>query len=191
MLEALYAAQELQDLLRTQDNRQLLRLLGRRDNFFQAPILMKRDFVEKAKSGYGDEDFSAVARKYFHEIPPAVQEEVDLELFEQPRQVEQSAISTEVDAPVAEASNNQAESAKAEMSPPAPEPVESEAMPKIQVLGSPAEIASEAEKERPDLQSESAATPEITTPAEPEEAADVMPTHRGFFDRLLRRGSEH
>ena len=46
MLEALYAAQELQDLLRTQDNRQLLRLLRRRDNFFQAPILMKRDFVE-------------------------------------------------------------------------------------------------------------------------------------------------
>jgi hypothetical protein len=31
-------------------------LLFRRDNFFQAPILMKRDFVEKAKSGYGDED---------------------------------------------------------------------------------------------------------------------------------------
>ena len=56
MLDALYAAQELQDLLRTQDNRQLLRLLRRRDNFFQAPILMKRDFVEEAKSGYGDED---------------------------------------------------------------------------------------------------------------------------------------
>src|SRR5580704_5121081 len=56
MLDALYAAQELQDLLRTQDNRQLLRLLRRRDNFFQAPILMKRYFVEEAKSGYRGED---------------------------------------------------------------------------------------------------------------------------------------
>jgi hypothetical protein len=56
MLDALYAAQELQDLLRTQDDRQLLRLLRRRDNFFQAPILMQRDFVEEAKSGYRGED---------------------------------------------------------------------------------------------------------------------------------------
>jgi hypothetical protein len=56
MLDALYAAQELQDLLRTQDNGQLLRPLRRRDNFFQAPILMKSDFVEKAKGGYGGED---------------------------------------------------------------------------------------------------------------------------------------
>src|ERR1700730_1626706 len=56
MRAAIYVVQELQDLLRTQDNRQLLRLLRGRDNFFQAPILMKRDFVEEAKSGYGDED---------------------------------------------------------------------------------------------------------------------------------------
>ena len=145
--------------------------------------------LEQMRRGYGDEDFSAVARKYLHEIPPAGQEEADLELFEQPRQVEQPAIPPEIDAPVPAAWNNEADSAKAEMSPPATEPVESEAMPKIEVLGSPAEIASEAEKEKPDLQSESAATPEITTPAEPEEAAEVMRSHRGFFDRLLRRGS--
>jgi 3-hydroxyisobutyrate dehydrogenase-like beta-hydroxyacid dehydrogenase len=144
--------------------------------------------LEQMQRGHGDEDFSAVARKYFHEIPPAGQEEADLELFEQPRQVEQPAIPPEIHAPVAAAWNNETESAKAEMSPPAPEPVESEAMPEIEVLGGPAEIASEAEKEKPDLQSESVATPEITTPAEPEEAADVMPSHRGFFDRLLRRG---
>jgi hypothetical protein len=145
--------------------------------------------LEQMQRGYGDEDFSAVARKYFHEIPPAGQEEADLELFEQPRQVEQPAIPSEIHAPVAAAWNNEAESEKAEMSPPAPEPVESEAMPKIEVLGRPAEIETEAEKEKPDLQSESTSTPEITTPAEPEEPADVMPSHRGFFDRLLRRGS--
>ncbi|MGA8659505.1 MAG: hypothetical protein WB586_25565 [Chthoniobacterales bacterium] len=56
MLEALHAAQELKNLFGTQDNRQLLRLLWRRDNFFQAPILMKRDFLEETKSVYGDED---------------------------------------------------------------------------------------------------------------------------------------
>jgi 3-hydroxyisobutyrate dehydrogenase-like beta-hydroxyacid dehydrogenase len=145
--------------------------------------------LEQMQRGYGDEDFSAVARKYLHEIPPAGQEEADLELFEKPRQVEQPAIPPEIDARVPAAWNNEAESPKAELSPPATEPVESEAMPKIEVLGSPAEIVTEAEKESPDPQGESVATPEITTPAEPEEAAEVMRSHRGFFDRLLRRGS--
>jgi 3-hydroxyisobutyrate dehydrogenase-like beta-hydroxyacid dehydrogenase len=147
--------------------------------------------LEQMQLGYGDEDFSAVVRKYFHEIRPAAQEEADLELFEQPRQVEQPAIPPEMHAPVALAWNNEAESAKAEMSSPALEPVESEAMPEIEVLDSPAEIASEVEKEESDLQNESAATPETTAPPEPEEAADVMPSHRGFIDRLLRRDSEH
>ena len=36
MLDAADAAQKLQDFFRTQDNRQLLRLLGRWDDFFQA-----------------------------------------------------------------------------------------------------------------------------------------------------------
>ena len=56
MLELCTQLKKLQDFFRTQDNRQLLRLLGRRDDFFQGPVLMKRDFVEETKSGYGDED---------------------------------------------------------------------------------------------------------------------------------------
>ena len=56
MLETLYAAQELQNFLRTQDNRQLLRFLGRRNYFFEVPILVERDFVEETKSRYGDDD---------------------------------------------------------------------------------------------------------------------------------------
>jgi 3-hydroxyisobutyrate dehydrogenase-like beta-hydroxyacid dehydrogenase len=146
--------------------------------------------LEQMRLGYGDEDFSAVARKYFHEIRPVRQQEADLELFEQPREAEQPTIPSEMDAPVAAAWNNEAEPAKAEMGSPTPEAVESEPMPKIEALGSSAETASEGEKEDPDLQSESAATPETTAPAQPEEAADVMPSHRGFFDRLLGRGSE-
>jgi 3-hydroxyisobutyrate dehydrogenase-like beta-hydroxyacid dehydrogenase len=146
--------------------------------------------LEQMQLGYGDEDFSAVARKYSHEIRPVRQQEADLELFEQPREAEQPTIPSEMDASVAAAWNNEAEPAKAEMGSPTPEAVESEPMPKIEALDSPAETASEGEKEDPDLQSESAATPESTAPAQPEEAADVMPSHRGFFDRLLGRGSE-
>ena len=66
MLDALHAAQKLQDLFGTQDNRQLLRLLGRRDDFFQAPILMKRDFVEETKSGYGEGQAQHLARQVGH-----------------------------------------------------------------------------------------------------------------------------
>ena len=46
----------MQDFFRTQDNGQLLRLLGRRDDVFETPIPMKCDLVEKAQGGYGDED---------------------------------------------------------------------------------------------------------------------------------------
>lgn len=147
--------------------------------------------LEQMQRGYGNEDFSAVARKYLHEVQPASEEETHLELFEQPEQVEQPEIPPEMDAPMAASWNNKVESAKAEMSSPAPEPFESEAMPKTELLDNPTELASEAEKEHPDLQSENAATLETTEPAEQEEAGDVMPSHRGFFDRLLRRGSEH
>lgn len=38
--------------------------------------------LEQMQRGYGDEDYSAIARKYFPDIRPASQEEEDLELFE-------------------------------------------------------------------------------------------------------------
>ena len=47
---------KLQDLFRAQDNRQLLRLLGRRDDVFEVPILLEGDLVEEAQGGDGDED---------------------------------------------------------------------------------------------------------------------------------------
>ena len=56
MLEALYAAQEMQDFFGTQDNGQFLRLLGRRDDVLQTPIPMKRHFIKETQGGYGDED---------------------------------------------------------------------------------------------------------------------------------------
>ncbi len=56
MLEAAHTTQKLQNFFRTQHNRQLLGRLGRWNNFFQAPILTKYDFVEKAKSRYSDDN---------------------------------------------------------------------------------------------------------------------------------------
>ena len=44
--------------------------------------------LEQMQRGHGDEDYSAVARKYFGEIRPASSEVADLELFEKPTPVE-------------------------------------------------------------------------------------------------------
>jgi 3-hydroxyisobutyrate dehydrogenase-like beta-hydroxyacid dehydrogenase len=145
--------------------------------------------LEQMERGRGDEDFSAVARKYFHEIRTYGQEEADLELFEQARPVEEEASPVATEGPVAAAWNNETEPAEAETSPPEAAPFESEATPQTEIPGSPAE--SEAEQEKPGLQSENAAAPEPTPSAVPEEAAGAMPSRRGFFDRLLRRGSEY
>ena len=56
MLETPDTGQKLQNFLRTQDNRQLLRFLGRWNYFCQVPILVERDFVEETKSRYGDDN---------------------------------------------------------------------------------------------------------------------------------------
>jgi hypothetical protein len=56
MLETPHTGQKLQNFLRTQDNRQLLRFLGRWNYFCQVPILVERDFVEETKSRYGDDN---------------------------------------------------------------------------------------------------------------------------------------
>jgi hypothetical protein len=40
--------------------------------------------LEQMQRGYGDDDYSAVARKYFPDTRPASREEAGLELFEQP-----------------------------------------------------------------------------------------------------------
>ena len=56
MLDTLHAASELQDLFGAQDNRQLLRFLGRRDDVFETPIPLKCDFVKKTQGGDGGQD---------------------------------------------------------------------------------------------------------------------------------------
>jgi hypothetical protein len=55
-----------QNFFRTQDNRQLLRLFGRWNNFFKVPILMERYFVEETKSRYGDDDRARSELPFVH-----------------------------------------------------------------------------------------------------------------------------
>ena len=56
MFAAAHATQKVKDLFRAQNYRQFLRLLGRRDDVFELPVLLERDFVEESQSGDGDED---------------------------------------------------------------------------------------------------------------------------------------
>src|SRR5260370_39445513 len=56
MLATPHTGQKLQNFLRTPDNRQLLRFLGRWNYFCQVPILVERDFVDETKSRYGDDN---------------------------------------------------------------------------------------------------------------------------------------
>jgi len=56
MLDTPHTAQKPQNFFRTQDDRQLLRLLGRWHNFFKLPILMERYFVEETKRCYSEDD---------------------------------------------------------------------------------------------------------------------------------------
>ena len=56
MFETGYAIEKLQNFLRTEDDRQFLRLLGRWDDVFEGPVPMECDLIKKAESGYGDEN---------------------------------------------------------------------------------------------------------------------------------------
>ena len=50
MFGAADALQKVEDLLRAQDNGQCLRLLGRRDNVLEGPVLLERDLVEEPRA---------------------------------------------------------------------------------------------------------------------------------------------
>src|SRR6059036_3479681 len=52
MLEALHAAEKLQDFFGAENDGQLLRLLGRRDNFFECPVLVQSYFIQKTKRSH-------------------------------------------------------------------------------------------------------------------------------------------
>jgi 3-hydroxyisobutyrate dehydrogenase-like beta-hydroxyacid dehydrogenase len=55
--------------------------------------------LEQMQRGYGDDDYSAVARKYFPDVRPASREEADLELFELPPIVPFTVVQSEAEGP--------------------------------------------------------------------------------------------
>jgi 3-hydroxyisobutyrate dehydrogenase-like beta-hydroxyacid dehydrogenase len=55
--------------------------------------------LEQMQRGYGDDDYSAVARKYFPDVRPASREEADLELFELPELVPFSVVQPHAEGP--------------------------------------------------------------------------------------------
>ena len=55
--------------------------------------------LEQMQRGYGDDDYSAVARKYFPDVRPASCEEADLELFELPPIVPFTVVQSEAEGP--------------------------------------------------------------------------------------------
>src|SRR5438128_2306828 len=163
--------------------------------------------LEQDQRGHGDEDFSAIVRKYFPEVRPAVSEEANLELFEATSHVAPlaSALMEEEVPPQVQS---------LEMSP----AVEETAQPELKIEAQSTEpvsgLAATAEPETreserqdqsvvateptphgsPDAlagQSESSSA-EITAPVGPDEPLGSQAPQPGLLDRLLRRegGSE-
>jgi len=137
--------------------------------------------VEQMQRGYGDKDYSAVARKYFPDVRSADREEADLELFAKSTLPEPSVSSSDnegVTAPgqVVDTPPISEGAAKQE-----PQPVETQTTPAVKS----ADNSAESEKQKPEVQNESAAPPEAIAQPVPGEEVDEAPPPRGLFFRLL------
>jgi 3-hydroxyisobutyrate dehydrogenase-like beta-hydroxyacid dehydrogenase len=77
--------------------------------------------LEQMQRGYGDDDYSAVARKYFPDVRPASCEEADLELFELPELVPFAVVQPHEEGPQEDEPGSSEPEAEAGASAPAPE----------------------------------------------------------------------
>jgi hypothetical protein len=143
--------------------------------------------VEQMQRGYGDEDYSAVVRKYFPEVRSVDREETDLELFEKSTPAEPSASSLNeerVTAPMQVADTSPVAEGEAKQ-----EPEEDKAQ--TTPAAKSADNSAESEKEKSEVQNESVAPAEPIAQPAPEKPADEVPPRRGRFFRLLSRGDEY
>jgi hypothetical protein len=130
--------------------------------------------LEQMQRGYGDEDFSAVIRKYFHKLGRPDETETALELFEQPTADESAAKLPPIEtAGETAARNSETEPAGSNLTP-------------SQTPGTESETTSSA---KPAVKDE---TTVGSSAAVESRAGDggAMPLRRGFFERLLRRSGE-
>lgn len=142
--------------------------------------------LEQMQRGHGDEDYSAVARKYFGEIKPASREEEDLELFEKPAPVEPYPATPHITEPTL---------------PPQAQPDFPMGMPPQGLMPSANEllvpegagnISVTAEAATQELQNGDIVPEETLAPASQREPLEEEePVRRGLFSRLLRRGSDY
>ena len=141
--------------------------------------------LEQMQRGFGDEDYSAVARKYFQDARPEQATEADLELF---RMSPPPAPPPEPPAPL-----------PAETVAPAVETVDVELVPAAQKLlpepsidSGKAEESSPAAVENENAESAPAETPPsfLEQPREPQTEEESQDSH-GFFGRLLRRAGNY
>jgi 3-hydroxyisobutyrate dehydrogenase-like beta-hydroxyacid dehydrogenase len=141
--------------------------------------------LEQMQRGYGDEDYSAVARKYFGEVKPASREEEDLELFEKPVPVEPYPATPHIVEPAA----------LPEIQPDFPVGMPLELVPVANELLVPEGVGSvsiSAEAPTQELQNGDAVPAETRGPAaQREPLEEEEPVRRGLFSRLLRRGSDY
>jgi len=137
--------------------------------------------LEQMQRGHGDDDYSAVVRKYFPDVPSASHEEANLELFETRAPAVPPTAPVDVDV--------LKEDQPSDVTKIIPEGVEPTPEGVTEALAPPSPIVSTELKEQPTDQGNGEAAPVETAstlspkPLEEEEA----PQHRGFFSRLLRR----
>jgi 3-hydroxyisobutyrate dehydrogenase-like beta-hydroxyacid dehydrogenase len=138
--------------------------------------------LEQMQRGHGDEDYSAIARKYFPDVPSTSQE-TDLELFEPRPPATVPAAPSHHDL----ANGNQT---NAVMAPPAAEIPEPKVKADIlQLAPMPAGLAGEAKQlanEHVAEETVSEPSPALTQEVSTEEAR----RRRGFISRLLQRGAD-
>jgi 3-hydroxyisobutyrate dehydrogenase-like beta-hydroxyacid dehydrogenase len=167
--------------------------------------------LEQMQRGYGDEDYSAVARKYFQDAHPEQPAESDLELFRSPPPpaavpVPESVAASapeksepEPEQPVAAAAaSEQTGAATAERRPvavmaePAPAEKLAETPSPNPVLASEAKPQHEKVEQQNGEAGASADTPRsfLEKPTEPSSEEESQ-SSRGFFGRLLRRAGDY
>lgn len=139
--------------------------------------------LEQMQRGHGDDDYSAVARKYFPDVRPVSREEADLELFEARAPAVSAPGSAEGDVSIKEQVGN----VVAESIPEGEQKPETgipQSAPSSSAFVSSESSALPAQHENGGISPETAA---LTTDLLEEE--EQRP--RGFFSRLLRRGSNY
>jgi 3-hydroxyisobutyrate dehydrogenase-like beta-hydroxyacid dehydrogenase len=147
--------------------------------------------LEQMQRGHGDEDYSAIVRKYFPDIRPAKSEQAGLELFE--ARVPASAPAGEASIPDNDQPNNVIQSfprTSEETAPTRPMPVpvplgpvESE-LAAVEPESSPVK-PTEVKAEFAEPSNEEAVSSNLSS----EMAEEESQQQRGFFGRLLRRAS--